>query len=638
MSEVDDTAKETAKRVSVADSSSSLTTASVDKTNTSNKRSKTHVLLSDVLNADLLTNDSAQKFQQQYATSKPYPHCQLPQLFQPSFLKAVQLEIKDNSKVNFKESDLFKVFQSMDLANLDPNDPNNQERLPHVLQLRQVLYSDEWRTFIESVCALPAGTLNAQVDCACNCHAPSGHLLCHDDVIGTRKVSYILYLTEDEPTPWTAKEGGALELYDSHEITIHDTDNNTSTLMRVPDSIPCKQVVPVFNSMAFFVVEPGVSFHAVQEVWGERPRLSLQGWYHADSVPDNYNQATLQRLKSMGNSDNHEFDFTEYPTTDESKEDTKDEKKEDGPAVATTDSNETKLVLKDVDREYLKQYIDEAYLKPDAMKELCERFEQESSVQLRSFLNHTWKMRIREAMQPLDRVQLNVSDPKFYHQGVSDTWKLRGPSHMQRYLEYQPNTTSETPESSAGDLLHELKTNLLESQSFRRYLAVISSLGDPTGYRGRIRRFRPGRDYTVAHYGLLSDMSILDATLCFVAGSGKEVKMEEEPDKESAHDLDWQSGECGGFECYIAADDDEEAADEYNQDDDTELLSVSASNNTLSLVYRDPGTMRFVKYLSCKAPSSRFDISMEYQVEQDEEDDEENGKEEEIDKQVEPIS
>lgn len=85
----------------------------------------------------------------------------------------------------------------------------------------------------------------------------------------------------------------------------------------------------------------------------------------------------------------------------------------------------------------------------------------------------------------------------------------------------------------------------------------------------------------------------------------------------------------GGFECYIAADDEtglDEAADEYNQDDDTELLSVSPSNNTLSLVYRDPGTMRFVKYVGAGAPSARWDIAMEYEVEeQDEEEEEEEG-------------
>jgi Rps23 Pro-64 3,4-dihydroxylase Tpa1-like proline 4-hydroxylase len=38
------------------------------------------------------------------------------------------------------------------------------------------------------------------------------HLLCHDDVIGTRRVSYIIYLT-DPDEEWLKEDGGALELY-----------------------------------------------------------------------------------------------------------------------------------------------------------------------------------------------------------------------------------------------------------------------------------------------------------------------------------------------------------------------------------------------------------------------------------------
>ena len=36
-----------------------------------------------------------------------------------------------------------------------------------------------------------------------------GHLLCHDDVIGTRRVSYIVYLT-DPDEPWRADDGGTM--------------------------------------------------------------------------------------------------------------------------------------------------------------------------------------------------------------------------------------------------------------------------------------------------------------------------------------------------------------------------------------------------------------------------------------------
>ena len=93
----------------------------------------------------------------------------------------------------------------------------------------------------------------------------------------------------------------------------------------------------------------------------------------------------------------------------------------------------------------------------------------------------------------------------------------------------------------------------------------------------------------------------------------------------SDDDAIWESGDAGGFECYIAADEsgeDQGPDAEYDDEDDTKLLSVSASNNTLSLVYRDPGTMRFVKYVGAGAPSSRWDIALEYDVEAGDSDDE----------------
>ena len=71
----------------------------------------------------------------------------------------------------------------------------------------------------------------------------------------------------------------------------------------------------------------------------------------------------------------------------------------------------------------------------------------------------------------------------------------------------------------------------------------------------------------------------------------------------------------GGFECYIAVDKgvEEDGPDaEYNYENDTELLSVSASNNTLLLVYRDTGTMRFVKYVGSGAPDLRYDVALGY--------------------------
>lgn len=685
----------------------------------SKKKAKTGTF-EDVLNSNVRTEAREAQLQKDYLSSKPYKHARIENIFHVDFLTECKEQIKQNSKVNFKETDLFRVYQSVDFANLVPNSEDAQ-KMPAVMKLREVLYAQEWRSNMERLTQLPPGTLSDQVDCACNCHAPGCHLLCHDDVIGTRKISYILYLTEPD---WAPEEGGALELYDSYvsgdgvasATALTDKDK---VARREPESCPSKTLLPLFNSMAFFVVEPGVSFHAVQEVLGNRPRLSVQGWYHAASVPENVEHATLNRLKeqqpaitigtpsSLSDHNNNAFaeqgGFT--PLKDERVQPLEQQRKQRA-------ANADKLL--DSDRDYLALYVNETYLTKTSMEEIRERFEEDSSVQLRHFFRTSWNQQIKQAIEGHDNnddaedSRPKVGEKGYYEWGASDEWKIVGPPHKQRYLEYQaknenngsarknasaaaasrdPLAQALPPQTtSAGLLMDRLKEKVMQSPAFGRYLNYVTSLGVPTGYKGQVRRFRPGLDYTVAHYGILTQTAVLDATICFAAGTGgvgapsssaespedtepTSTKCEEadkaemnESDQEDEDideaDVYWQSDDVGGFECYIEADDFEhkdedndneqqaeedeeidmkedngdseeaataqasssEAADEYNAEDDTNLLSVSASNNTLSLVYRDPGTMRFIKYVGSRAPSSRWDISMVYQVPEDEND------------------
>jgi hypothetical protein len=73
------------------------------------------------------------------------------------------------------------------------------------------------------------------------------------------------------------------------------------------------------------------------------------------------------------------------------------------------------------------------------------------------------------------------------------------------------------------------------------------------------------------------------------------VELEFDPDQFSPSDFD---------------SDEEEAGD----DDEGPLLTLGTSFNKLLLVLRDPGVMRFVKYLSAGAPGSRWDIGGEWEV------------------------
>jgi Rps23 Pro-64 3,4-dihydroxylase Tpa1-like proline 4-hydroxylase len=498
------------------------------------------------------------------------------------------------------------VYQSIDLANLSPeSEPTLKDAMPALMTLRDSLYSSNWRRCIEQMSNLPQGTLTDKVDCAVNCHDKGCHLLCHDDVIGTRKVSYIIYLTDPEPE-WTDEDGGRLELYESitEVVNIVSSDGTQSPVeTKVPGATPVKTVLPKFNSLAFFVVQPGVSFHSVQEVFCDRPRLSIQGWYHAKEMPTDMEQASLNQLKSSTWEDSLE----EYTPIN----------------LHQNQEQNSELSRKDI--EFLSRFINKTYLRSECIQEIRTRFEDESSVQLRHFFNEEWEEKVTRLLKDDDeKCKIARDRPVLdYTVGVSEDWILVGPAHKQRFLEYIGEGRRDG--NTSGSLLKYLKEAVMHSIEFGKLLKSFTNLGMPLGYRGKVRRFRPGLDYTIAHYGILTKKAVLDATLCFVSGKGDQ-SVGDEHDHDD--DIIWQSDDKGGFECYIAVDDDiddnttegknKEAEDEYNEEDDTKLLSVSASNNTLSLVYRDPGTMRFVKYLGIGAPSSRWDLSIEYEVGEDE--------------------
>jgi len=495
--------------------------------------------------------------------------------------------------------------------------------MPNLLSLKNAIYSKSYLQIIEKLTNLPPNTLtNTTIDCAINCHTKGCHLLCHDDVIGTRKISFIIYLTE---VGWGRDDGGCLELYDAVQEEDDDGDDDVNndkkqsstssaanSQRRVPTALPTKTILPNFNTMAYFVVKPGVSFHSVQEVFNiDKPRLSIQGWYHANEQPDDIENATLQRLKSSGMGEDTEGEFEPLPTVVAN-----DNKKEASPseAASTTIENESSPStpahnLSEEDINFLSQYINKAYLSTESMNEIQERFENESSVQLRHFLLDEWNTKITTAIKNEDtRDKLGNDRPSLdYQVGIADKWKAVGPAHKQRFLQYDDESkddTTATNNSGTGEYLHHVRHTLFKSTAFGKWLGYITSLDYPLGQRGRVRRFRPGLDYTVAHYGVLTTHSVLDSTLCFCAGNGEQCTFDEETNDLIGSDDDaiWESGDVGGFECYIAADeggeDDNDGRDaEYDDEDDTRLLSVSASNNTLSLVYRDPGTMRFVKYV-----------------------------------------
>ncbi|RHY67592.1 hypothetical protein DYB34_007582 [Aphanomyces astaci] len=181
-----------------------------------------------VLHPGLLnqSTETRRSIRDQCLSNAPFPHYQIPVLCTPEHMRKVHVECVEELQSTFKETDLFKLYQTIDLGNLQLSNPL-AKKLPALLQLR-----------------------NALVDCAANVYMAGCHLLPHDDVIGTRCISYVIYLS-DPDDEWTAADGGALELYPSESPG-------------VPALVPTAFALPTYNSLALFPVAPGISFHSVQ--------------------------------------------------------------------------------------------------------------------------------------------------------------------------------------------------------------------------------------------------------------------------------------------------------------------------------------------------------------------------------------
>lgn len=106
-------------------------------------------------------------------------------------------------------------------------------------------------------------------------------MLLHDDSISTRVISYILYLpnspaVQADAKPsfekgWKPEWGGSLELYPVE----------SGEEVGLPGVKKLASVDVKWGRLVFFEVQPGRSYHSVEEVvvGDGRQRLGVSGWY-----------------------------------------------------------------------------------------------------------------------------------------------------------------------------------------------------------------------------------------------------------------------------------------------------------------------------------------------------------------------
>lgn len=515
----------------------------------------------------LFDQSSRDAIRKSVQASQPYPHCKISKLINDDLLRRVHKEIYSNLNFTNKETDIYKVNQTGDLANMDGLSEIERSKLCNLFDLRNAIYSTEFREFVSEVTG--CGPLSpTKMDMSVNTYTEGCHLLNHDDVIGTRRISFILYMPGEPDEHWDPSFGGALELYPVIEC---DT----------PANEPSVSVPPQWNQFAMFTVLPGYSFHSVEEVVVEgKPRLSIQGWFHFPQEGESgYNKDaaksdSLSSLQQIEAAVDCKENFEQY----------KIELEESGA-----------LDLTQQDLNALRVWMNPVYLNTKFLSQVTDKFIDESAVQLKSFLKEELYAQIQAATLQADE-QDHFTEIKIppHGTGIRGDWAVQGSPVSQRFLKLANNTRS----GEESSVLFSQLRSYFQSEPFRRWLGVVSQV-TPTGHRGMARRFRPGHDFTLATTNSRGQ-AVLDVTLCLINKNDIE---------------EWETCEYGGYECYMASHEgDDDPATYRSFDDDGALLTMAAGSNELSLVLKDEGVMRFVKYVSARAPGARWDVSFEYDL------------------------
>jgi len=177
----------------------------------------------------------------------PYPHVIVKNFLDESTLDLV-IDALAGLEYDFKESDLFSYWASVELTNIDH---------PAINILRDDLGDEMWRKKVAEV--FNSKPLSS-IDMAAYVYGLGDFLLPHDDQVEERIIAYSLHLTPEI----NQEMGGSLQIFDIDE-------NHSSKLV---DS-----VIPEYNSLIMFEVSKH-SWHQVGEILQDIQRLTVTGWYH----------------------------------------------------------------------------------------------------------------------------------------------------------------------------------------------------------------------------------------------------------------------------------------------------------------------------------------------------------------------
>lgn len=127
----------------------------------------------------LLSEEKRRDHKEAYAQSKPYRHAVVDGLIDDALLRRAREEILEELRFTEKETDIYKVNQTGDLANLDGLPAEEAKRLQNLLQVRNAIYSEDFRQWLQDVTG--CGPLSAKKkDMSINDYTSGCHLLNHE--------------------------------------------------------------------------------------------------------------------------------------------------------------------------------------------------------------------------------------------------------------------------------------------------------------------------------------------------------------------------------------------------------------------------------------------------------------------------
>lgn len=474
----------------------------------------------------LFASQFKDNLKQSIASSGPYKHGVIHELMNDSLLRKVRQEIIDNLVFTPKETDIYKVCQTGDLRNLSGLPKEELDKLPALYALSQALYSPEFRHFLEYVTG--SGSLSGtKQDLSINVYKKGCQLLNHDDVIGSRRISYILYLPDPVPDQDALdaasgepeqvagdlkKNAGVMTmpLSGTKNIAVWEYPKNGGALRLYPiekPNVPKQDwslvVPPAWNQLAFFTVQPGLSFHDVEEVYVDKPRMSISGWFHIPQegepgfikgeLEETQAKSSLQQLES---DELAEFDFPKKTFVsigmDEIKkgdslienaekiQEAQDKKVQDQViTIPSTESEEDAeeqsinvsplLELSQAEIQYLAKYMNPTLLKTESIFQLSDYFIEKSLVEIKDFLAPQIAHKLKRAIDRIDiDDEANGVKVPFFSNEVKSPWKLAGPPHKVRYM-YMDGTPSYQSEVQLQELQDEQQQQQQEDEKKSKF-------------------------------------------------------------------------------------------------------------------------------------------------------------------------